>query len=221
MSSVNERFAIATKSMLPTNEQFANIAKDMFPMNEQLASAVKTSFEAQLSVLTTLTTKAIESMEQVMHLNVSAAKATLEESAANAKQLLDAKDPQEFLSLTVAQAQPTAAKAIAYSRHLANIATTSQIEITRTTEEQVAATGRKVSKLIDEIAKNAPAGSENMMTLVKSAIKNANAGYEQLAKTTEQAAGVVDANLTTAVTQVSKAAEQTASTVPGTSRRKH
>lgn len=221
MSSVNERVANTTKSMLVTNEQFTNIAKGMFPVNEQLANVVKAGFEAQLSVLTTLTTKAIESMEQVMHLNVTAAKATLEESAANARQLLDAKDPQEFLSLTVAQAQPTAAKAIAYSRHLANIATTSQIEITRTAEEQVAATGRKVSALIDEVAKNAPAGSDNMMAIVKSAINNASAGYEQLAKTTEQAAGVMEANLNTAVTQVSKAAEQTASTIPGTSRRKH
>jgi phasin family protein len=221
MSSVNERVANATKSMLPTNEQFANIAKDMFPMNEQLANAVKAGFEAQLSVLTTLTTKAIESMEQVIHLNVNAAKATLEESATNAKQLLDAKDPQEFLSLTVAQAQPTAAKAIAYSRHLANIATTSQIEISRAAEEQVAATGRKVSAWIDEVSKNAPAGSENMMTFVKSAINNTSEGYKQLTKTTEQAAGVMEANLTTAVTQISKAAEQTSSAIPGTSRRKH
>jgi phasin family protein len=219
MSPVNESVANVTKNMLTTNEQFTNIAKDMFPINEQLANAVKAGFEAQLSVLTTLTTKAIESMEQVMHLNVTAAKATLEESAANARQLLDAKDPQEFLSLTVAQAQPTAAKAIAYSRHLANIATTSQIEITRTAEEQVAATGRKVSALIDEVAKNAPAGSDNMMAIVKSAINNASEGYKQLTKTTEQAAGVMEANLNTAVTQVSKAAEHTSSTIPGTSRK--
>jgi phasin family protein len=184
----------------------------MFPMNEQLTNAAKTNLEAQLSILTALTTKAFESVEKVVDLNLNAAKASLEDSAVTARQLLAAKDPQEFLSLTAAQAQPTAAKAIAYSRHLAGIATAAQAELTRAAEEQIAETGRKVSALVDDVSKNAPAGSENVIAMMKSAIGNASAGYEQFSKTTKQAVEVVEANLTTAVNQFSNTAEKTANT---------
>jgi phasin family protein len=180
------------------------------PMNEQFASAAKTNIEAQLSIITALTTKAFESMEKVVDLNLNAAKASLEDSAVTVRQLLAAKDAQEFLSLTAAQAQPTAAKAIAYSRHLAGIAAAAQAEFTRATEEQIAETGRKVSALVDDVSKNAPAGSENVIAIMKSAIGNANAGYEQFSKTTKQAVEVMEANLNNAVSQFSDAAEKTA-----------
>lgn len=182
----------------------------MFPMNEQFTNAAKANLEAQLSILTALTAKAFESVEKVVDLNLNAAKASLEDSAVAARQLLAAKDPQEFLSLTAAQAQPTAAKAIAYGRHLAGIASTAQAEFTRAAEEQIAETGRKVSALVDDVSRNAPAGSENVIAIMKSAIGNASAGYEQLTKTTKQAVEVMEANLNTAVNQFSQAAEQTA-----------
>jgi phasin family protein len=215
MSTLNEQFANAFKNTFPVNAEFANAAKNMFPNNEQFANAAKTTFATQLSVLTALTTNAFESMEKVMDLNLNAAKASMEESAATARQLLFAKDPQEFLSLTVAQAQPTAAKAIAYSRHLAGIAAAAKADFTRAAEEQIAETGRKVSAMVDEVAKNAPAGSENAIAMMKSAIGNANVGYAQFTKSTKQAAEVVEANLNIAVNQFSQAAEQTASSRDG------
>jgi len=182
----------------------------MFPINDQFSSVAKANLEAQLSLLTVLTTKAFESVEKVVDLNLNVAKASLEDSAVSAKQLLAAKDAQEFFSLTAAQAQPTAAKAIAYSRHLAGIATIAQAEFTRAAEEQIAETGRKVSDLVDDVSKNAPAGSENVIAMVKSAIGNANLGYEQFSKSTKQAVEVMEANLNSAVNQFSQAAEKTA-----------
>lgn len=183
----------------------------MFTFPEQFSTVAKANLEAQLSMFANLTSKAFESVEKVVDLNLNVAKASLEDSSIAAKQLLAAKDPQEFFSLTAAQAQPTAAKAIAYGRHLASIATSAQAEFTRAAEEQVAEAGRKVSALVDDVSKNAPAGSENVIAIVKSAIGNANAGYEQLSKTTKQAVEVMEANMNTAVSQFSQAAEKTAS----------
>lgn len=182
----------------------------MFTLPEQFSNVAKANFEAQLSMFANLTSKAFESVEKVVDLNLNIAKASLEDSSIAAKQLLAAKDPQEFFSLTAAQAQPTAAKAIAYGRHLASIATSAQAEFTRAAEEQVAEAGRKVSALVDDVSKNAPAGSENVIAIMKSAIGNANAGYEQLSKTTKQAVEVMEANMNTAVSQFSQAAEKTA-----------
>ncbi|HJV79324.1 TIGR01841 family phasin [Noviherbaspirillum sp.] len=182
----------------------------MFNIPEQFSSVAKANLEAQLSLITSLTTKAFESMEKVVDLNLNVAKASLEDSSIAAKQLLSAKDPQEFFSLSAAQAQPTAAKAIAYGRHLAGIATSAQAELTRATEEQIAEAGRKVSALVEDASKNAPAGSENVIAIVKSAIGNANAGYEQFTRSTKQAVEVMEANMNSAVSQFTQAAEKTA-----------
>ena len=181
----------------------------MFAIPEHFSNATKANFEAQIALLTELTNKTFESVEKIVDLNINAVKSTLEESSVTAKQLLAAKDPQEFFSLSAAQAQPTAEKALAYSRHLASIASSAQTEFTKAAETQIAENSRKVVALIDEVTKHAPAGSESVVALVKSAIGNATAGYEQLSKTTKQAVDTIESNLHTATTQFVHAAEKT------------
>lgn len=63
---------------------------------EQFIAATKANLEAQFASLTALNKKAFEGLEQLFALNVNAAKASIEEGTAAAKQLLSAKDPQEF-----------------------------------------------------------------------------------------------------------------------------
>ena len=155
----------------------------MFSIPEQFSNATKANFESQFAIFTALTTKAFEGVEKFVDLNLNAAKASLEESSATTKQLLSAKDPQEFFSLASAQAQPAAEKTLAYGRHLASIASSTSAEFSKAAETQIAETNRKVISLVDEVSKNAPAGSENAVALLKSAIGNANAGYEQFTKT--------------------------------------
>ena len=94
----------------------------MFAIPEQFSNATKANFESQFALFSSLTNKAFEGVEKFVDLNITAAKASLEESSVATKQLLAAKDPQEFFTLTAAQAQPVAEKAIAYGRHLASIA---------------------------------------------------------------------------------------------------
>jgi hypothetical protein len=118
---------------------------------------------------------------------------------------LAAKDPQEFFTLSAAQAQPVAEKAIAYSRHLASIATGAGAEFSKAAESQIAETNRKVISLVDEVSKNAPAGSESAVALFKSALNNANAGYEQFTKSAKAAAETFEANVNAAVNQFTTA----------------
>lgn len=185
----------------------------MFTIPEQFSSATKANFEAQIAMITALTNKAFESVERVVELNMTAAKASLEESTVAAKQLLSAKDPQEFFSLTTAQTKPTAEKALAYGRHLANIASTAQAEFTQVAETQIAETNRKVLSLIEEVTKNAPAGSENVVAMIKTAMGNANAGYEQLTKTTKQAVETMESNINTAANKFSEVSNKVSGVV--------
>ena len=177
----------------------------MFAIPEQFSNATKANFESQFAIFSSLTTKAFEGMEKLVELNLTAAKASLEESSITTRQLLAAKDPQEFFSLTAAQAQPSAEKAMSYSRQVAAIAAGTQAEFTKAAEAQIAETNRKVITLVDEVTKNAPAGSENVVAAIKAGIGNANAGYEQLTKTTKQAVEAMETNVNAAVTQFAQA----------------
>ncbi|UGQ45297.1 TIGR01841 family phasin [Massilia endophytica] len=177
----------------------------MFSIPEQFSNATKANVESQFAIFSALTNKAFEGVEKFVDLNLTAAKASLEETSSAAKQLLAAKDPQEFFSLTAAQAQPTAEKAIAYGRHLASIATGTTAEFSKAAETQIAETNRKVISLVEEVSKNAPAGTENAVALFKSALGSASAGYEQFSKTAKQAAETLEANVNAAVNQFTSA----------------
>lgn len=178
----------------------------MFTLPENFSTATKANFEAQLELMNTLSAKAFEGMEKIIDLNLNVAKASLEETSAAAAQLFAVKDPQAFFTLSAAQAQPTAEKALAYGRHLASITTAAQAEFTKAAEAQLAATQTKVVSLVDELSKNAPAGSENAIAFVKSAIGNASAGYEQMTKGSKQVAETIEANVNAAVSQFSQSA---------------
>jgi len=206
----NDQFTNAFKNLFPVDGQFQGMGKNILPGNEQFLNAVRSGIEAQVAFLTTLSTTAFDSTSKVVDLNMSAAKASVEESTVIAKQLFASKDLQEAMQLVAALPQPSATKAVAYGRHLADIASVAQAEFTRATQEQFAESVRKFTALVDEATKNAPAGSENAIAMVKSAITNASAGYEQLTKVTKQAAEVVQANVATAVDQATQAAEQVA-----------
>lgn len=180
----------------------------MFAIPEQYSHATKASIDAQIALLTSLTNKTFESVEKFIDLNLSVARSSLKETNDTAKHLMTAKDPQEFFNFTNAQAKPAAEKALAYSREVVGIASNTQAEFSKAAEEQFTEANRKMLSLVEELGKNAPAGSENAVAALKSLIGNANASYEQLAKTTKQTTEALEANLSSAMSQFTSAAEK-------------
>lgn len=178
----------------------------MNPSTEQFTAATRSQIESQLSLTTVLTDKMIDGMQKMFDLNLHAAKATMEASVANAQKLISAKDPQEFFSMSATGAAPQAEMAMSYSRHLANIASATQMEFTKAAESQIAENSRKLVSLFDQATKLAPAGSENAIAMVKSAITQASAGYEQLTKNTKMAVEAIETNMNSAASQMTEAA---------------
>ncbi len=177
----------------------------MFNFSEQFSAATRTSIDANLAIMSALTNQVLANTKKLVELNMTLTETSLEESSAAARQLISAKDAQEFFSLASAHAQPNADKALAYARHLASITSEAQAEFTKTTETLVADTNRKVVKFVDEVSVNAPAGSENAIALLKSAIGSANAGFQQINQSAKQVAETLEANMTSAVNQISQA----------------
>ena len=157
---------------------------------EQVMASQKASVETLLG----LTSKAFEGVEKIVELNLTASKAALAESAEHAKAMLSVKDAQELMALQSGLLQPLAEKTAAYNRHLFDIATGSTAEFSKAFEGQAAEAQQKFMGLVDNAAKNAPAGSETAVAVMKSAVAAANNALESVQKAVKQATDVAEAN---------------------------
>ena len=155
---------------------------------------VMASQKATVETLLGLTTKAFEGVERIVELNLTASKAALAETGETAKAFLSAKDAQELLALQSGLLQPLAEKTAAYSRHLYDIATGSTAELSKAFEGQAAEAQQKFMGLVDNVAKNAPAGSESAVAVMKSAVAAASNAMESVQKAVQQATEVAEAN---------------------------
>lgn len=172
---------------------------------EQLIAAQK----ANLATLFDLGQKAFEGVEKIVELNLQAAKTSLEEASEHAKAVLAVKDAQELLALQASLLQPSAEKAAAYSRHLYDIASGTSAEVSKLAESQLAEAQTKFASVVDNAVKNAPAGTENAVVLVKSAVAAANNAFESVQKAAKQASDVAEANFQ-AITNTAVKATQAA-----------
>ena len=150
---------------------------------------------ANVDALFGLTNKAFEGVEKLVELNLQVAKAAIGEANDSARAVLAVKDAQELLALQATLLQPTAEKAAAYSRHVYDITAATNVEFTKAVETQIADVQAKFMGLVDSASKNAPAGSENAVALMRSAVTAANNAFESVQKATKQATDVAEANL--------------------------
>ena len=158
------------------------------------AEQILASHKANVETLFGLTSKAFEGVEKLVELNVSAAKAALTESASQTQAVLSVKDAQELMALQAALFQPLAEKAAAYSRHLYDIASGTGAEFGKAFEGQTADAQKQFAGLVDNATKNAPAGSETAVAVMKSAVAAANNAFESVQKAVKQATDVAEAN---------------------------
>ena len=173
---------------------------------EQLMAAQK----ANVETLFGLTNKAFEGVEKLVELNLQVAKAALGEAGDNARAALSVKDAQELVALQATLLQPSAEKAAAYSRHVYEIATSTNAALTKAVEAQVADVQKNFIGLVDSASKNAPAGTENAVALVRSAVAAANNAFESVQKAAKQAADVAEANFQAMSATAVKATQSTA-----------
>lgn len=157
---------------------------------EQIMASQKESIETLMG----LTSKAFAGIEKIVELNLTASKAALAESAEHAKAMLSVKDAQELMALQSGLLQPLAEKTAAYGRHLYDIASGSSAELGKTLEGQATEAQKKFMSLVDTAAKNAPAGSETAVAMMKSTVAAANTALESVQKAVKQATDAAEAN---------------------------
>lgn len=172
---------------------------------------VMAAHKANVETLFGLTSKAFEGIEKLVELNLTASKAALSDVADQTQSVLSVKDAQELLALQSSLFQPLAEKTVSYSRHLYDIATNSSTELSKAFESQASDAQKKFMGLVDNVAKNAPAGSEAAVAVMKNAVATANNALESVQKSVKQATDIVEANFNAVAanaTQTAKAASK-------------
>ena len=164
------------------------------------AEQIMASHKANIETLFGLTHKAFEGVEKLVELNMQATKAALAETANHAQAVMGAKDAQEFMALQAGMVQPLAEKTAAYSRHLYDIASAAGADLGKTFEGQAAEAQQKLAGMMDSATKNAPAGSETTVAVMKSAVAAANNAFESMQKAVKQASDMAEANFNTVAT---------------------
>ena len=170
---------------------------------EDFAAAQKTSIETFFQI----TNKAFESMVKLTDLNIATAKDALAHAADLSTQAVSTKDAQGFTTLITGSAQPAADKALAYSKKVYEIASGAQTELNKFAEAQIAHNNTQVAQLLDSATKNAPQGSEAVVSMMKSAVASANTAYDSLTKAAKQAVEMAETNVNNAVKATTTAAK--------------
>ena len=162
------------------------------------AEQILASHKANIETLFGLTHKAFEGVEKLVELNVQATKAALAETANHAQAMMGVKDAQELMALQAGMVQPLAEKTAAYSRHLYDIASAAGADLGKNFEAQTAEAQKKVMGMVDTATKNAPAGSESAVAVMKSAVAAANNAFESVQKAVKQASDMAETNFNAA-----------------------
>jgi len=170
----------------------------MYVTPEQIQAATKANVEALLAVANAQ----FSAFEKLANISAGAVKGAFEDSIANTRALLGAKDVQEFVSLQSTLAQPAIEKAIAYSKSVYEVATEANGELSKVAERRVAEWNENFVSLLDKVSKNSPAGSDVAVAAVKSMLAAANSAYDNMNKVAKQATEIAEANVAAATETV-------------------
>jgi phasin family protein len=105
--------------------------------------------------------------EAMLALNVAATKHTLGAAAEHAHNTLSAKDPQSFMSLQVAAAQPMGEKVVAYGKEVMAISQAAAADLGKAYESTAGGAQERTTEWFEAAAKNAPAGFEGFFSMTK------------------------------------------------------
>jgi phasin family protein len=180
----------------------------MFTNPEQFANATKTLFELQMETFNALASKAVQGVEQVVALNMTTAKNSMEGAMAASRQMTQAPDPKAAMDTLSARLQPGVQDAAAYGEQLRQIIGDIQKDFQQAADTHLVEAKNTLSALIYDVTQNVKPGQENAVEIIKSAIDNAFKGYEQVTQSTREAMRRVEEQVARASAQVATAQTQ-------------
>jgi len=166
--------------------------------------------KATLDALMTAQGSMFSGFEKLVDLNLKVMKATMDEVSQKTQEAMGVKDAQEAVAMSSSMVQPTAEKAVAYSKHVYDIVAGVQADLAKLTEGKMAESQKNMAELVEQFSRNAPSGAEGTVAMLKSSMAQATAAYDSMNKAAKQAADVAEKNLQAATTTAFKTATDVA-----------
>ncbi len=179
---------------------------------EQFMNSIKQTQSAMVEMVA----KSIECMEKHLDLNLKAAKANLADATEASGHLMGVKDLPDLYATVQTVSQPALGKATSYSRNAYSINAEAAADFAKMVEQRMEEVNKAMSSSINEMAKSAPAGSEGMVAMMKSAFAASNSAFDAINKAAKQVVEMVEHNVEAAA----KAGEAAIASAPKTGGRR-
>jgi len=166
--------------------------------------------QANVEALEGAVNQAYAGMEKLVELNMAASKAAMGESFSHLQAVMLAKTPQELMALQTGYMQPLGAKSMAYFQHVQSIATEGQGDFTAQFESKIADAQKAFGDSIEQMTKNAPAGSEAAVAAFQSAMSNGQKAVESAQAAIKKATATAQANFENVSKQAADVAKKAA-----------
>lgn len=173
---------------------------------EQISAANKAAVDTAMK----LAQISMENAEQLVRMQLEAARGMLEDYLKSAKALAEAKDPQQLAALRARALESGVEQMTAYSRGIYDLVAKTQAEFGRIMESRIAAFNREVAQLVDDAAKSAPSGSEPAIAAMKQTLAATNAMIDTMTKAAKQFTEAADSNIKSATAAATHAVKGSA-----------
>jgi phasin family protein len=149
-----------------------------------------------------------EAANQLLRLQMEAAKAFMTEQSASVKNLASAGDSKGMTAAPAKAAENAVESALGFSRNVYEIAAHTQHEIAAVMEERFNVMRQDMQSVIEEMAKQVPGGAEPAVNALKAAFASSQNAFDALSKAAKQGADAAETNLKTAMAGVAAATKK-------------
>ena len=170
----------------------------MYVTPEQIQAASKANMEALLAVANAQ----FAAFEKLATINATAVKSAFEDSIANTRALIGAKDVQEPSACRAPSPSPPSRRPSPTRRACTKSPPKPTASCRRLPSAASSEWNENFVSLLDKVSKNAPAGSDVAVAAVKSMMAAANSAYDNLNKVAKQATEIAEANVAAATETV-------------------
>jgi len=175
----------------------------VYNATEQFAEINKANVEGARK----LASLALEKTERLANFHLQSAKVALDQSASSASALAVVKDVQELFALRTKLAETGVQYATAYSRGIFEVASETQADLSALAQEAWTAYAKGVETWVEKAGESAPAGSEIVVTALKSTVAATTAVFDQLSKAAKQTANIADSSFRAATAAAAEEAK--------------
>jgi phasin family protein len=158
--------------------------------NEQLAAWNQAAYDAALNYARA----SLASAEQLLKLNLDAARSALEQNSTAARELLSTADPQSLVQTRTKLAETSMQQAASYANGVYEIVSATQAHLAHMFEDQVARFSKDLASNAEQLGKAGP-GANVSTAALQSTMAATNAMLENLNKATRQFAELSEATM--------------------------